>query len=143
MPKEKKFNKYDVGQRVYFYKEDTKEYGYGYISCIVGVSETKNCFIFKYIVNDFIYCNPGIYKELEGFEELRNEGILTDYCSIRPFGFEVRGVFSSSDRVAGITVAADTIEEFNEKHRKIVDSVKIIGDNGEDIMRHDLLPDLK
>lgn len=99
--------------------------------------------IAKYIVNDFIYCNPGIYKELEGFEELRNEGILTYYCSIRPFGFEVRGVFSSSDRVAGITVAADTIVEFNEKHRKIIDSVKIIGDNGEDIMRHDLLPDLK
>lgn len=54
MATKKKFNKYDIGQRVYFYKEDTKEYGYGYISCIVGVSEVKNRFTFKYIINDFI-----------------------------------------------------------------------------------------
>ena len=99
--------------------------------------------IAKYIVNDFIYCNPGIYNQMEGFEELLNEGVLTDYCSIRPIGTQVRGVFSSSDRIAGITVVADTIEEFNQKHRKVVDSVKIIDSNGDDIMRHDLLPDLK
>lgn len=97
----------------------------------------------KYIVNDFIYCNPATFDHLEGFEELKNQGILSDYYALRPSGMIVSGINSSSDRVAGMTIQADTLEEFNEKHRIIVDSVKIIDKNGNDMMRHDLLPDLK
>ena len=97
----------------------------------------------KYIVNDFIYCKPGIYDHLEGFEDLRQRGILTDYYSLRPKGMRVQGVSSSSDRIAGMTITADSLEEFNEKHRYIVDNTKILDENGVDIMRHDLLPDLK
>lgn len=97
----------------------------------------------KYIVNDFIYCNPGVFDRLEGFEELRQQGILADYHAIRPKGMQVRGIASSSDRIAGITVMADTLEEFNRKHQLIVESVKILDVDGNDMMRHDLLPDLK
>ena len=97
----------------------------------------------KYIVNDFIYCNPGVFDRMEGFEELRRKGILSDYYAIRPKGMKISGISSSSDRIAGFTVQADTLEEFNEKHRIVVDSVKILDENGMDIMRHDLLPDLK
>ena len=96
----------------------------------------------KYIVNDFIYCQPGVFDRLEGFEELKQEGILTDYHAIRPVGFQARGVTSSSDRVAGFTVTGESLEEFNAKHRRIVESVKILDTDGNDIMRHDLLPDL-
>ena len=97
----------------------------------------------KYIVNDFIYCNNGVYDHLEGFEELMNEGILSDYHALRPSGMVITGVNSSSDRIAGMTVQADTLEEFNRKHRIIVDRVKVVDVNGNDMMRHDLLPDLK
>ena len=97
----------------------------------------------RFIVNDFIYCRPGVFDHLEGFEELRQEGILADYHAIRPRGMVIRGISSSSDRIAGITVMADTLEEFNRKHRRIVDSVKILDADGNDLMRHDLLPDLK
>lgn len=96
----------------------------------------------KYIVNDFIYCRPGVFDRLEGFEELRSQGVLTDYCCLRPKGMEVRGVSSSSDRIAGFTVTANTLEEFNEKHRRIVKNTRVLDENGADIMRHDLLPDL-
>ena len=97
----------------------------------------------KYIVNDFIYCRPGVYDRMEGFEELRQQGILTDYYSLRPKGMRVSGVNSSSDRIAGMTITADSLEEFNKKHRYIVDNTKILDENGEDMMRHDLLPALK
>ena len=97
----------------------------------------------NYIVNDFIYCRPGVYDRMEGFEELRRQGILTDFYSLRPKGMQVHGVSSSSDRIAGMTITANTLEEFNEKHRYIVDHVKILDENGQDMMRHDLLPDLK
>ena len=97
----------------------------------------------KYIVNDFIYCRPGTYDRLEGFEQLRQAGILTDYYSLRPKGMQVRGVSSSSDRIAGMTITANSLEEFNKKHRHIVDHVQMLNEEGEDIMRHDLLPGLK
>jgi len=97
----------------------------------------------KYIVNDFIYCKPGVFDHLEGFEELMAEGIITDYCQIRPKGMKVSGVTSSSDRIAGFTVQADTLEEFNRKHRIAVESLRVMDAEGNDMMRHDLLPDLK
>ena len=97
----------------------------------------------KYIVNDFIYCEKGIFDHLEGFEPLVEAGICADFHAIRPRGFEVRGITSSSDRVAGFTVVADSLEEFNRKHRIIVENVKVLNTEGRDIMRHDLLPDLQ
>ena len=74
---------------------------------------------------------------------MRQEGVLADYHAIRPRGMTIKGVTSSSDRIAGITVTADSVEEFNEKHRRIVTAVKILDCDGRDIMRHDLLPDLR
>ncbi len=97
----------------------------------------------KYIVNDFIYCNPGEFLKLEGFEEMKEEGMISDYYALRPVGMKISGINSSSDRIAGFTVQADSLEEFNQKHRKAVEMVKIIDINGNDMMRHDLLPDLE
>ena len=72
------------------------------------------------------------------------KGFLTDFHPLRPSGFVFSGqVNSSGDRVAGITVQADTLEDFNRKHRYIVNNVKVLDVNGNDIMRHDLLPDLE
>ena len=97
----------------------------------------------KYIVNDFIYCRAGTYDHLEGFDEQLEKGNITDYRLLRPKGWKFSGmVTSSSDRLCGVTFQADTLEDFNRKHRSFVESVKVIDPSGEDIMRHDLLPDL-
>lgn len=96
----------------------------------------------RYVVNDFIYCYPGKFERLEGFEQLKEAGVLTEYHALRPVGTEAKGVHSSSDRIAGFTVTADSLEEFNKKHRQVVCNTKVIDINGKDIMRHDLLPEL-
>ncbi len=96
----------------------------------------------NYVVNDFIYCKPGVFDHLEGFDALVEEGILAEYHCLRPSGMQVRGVASSSDRVAGFTIVADTLEDFNRKHRIAVERAKVISADGEDMMRRDLLPDL-
>lgn len=97
----------------------------------------------KYIVNDFIYCYEGVFDHLEGFDKMMKEGIISDYHQIRPQGFIVRGITSSSDRVAGITIQADTLEEFNTKHKYAIDHIAVIDSLERDIMRHDLLPGLE
>lgn len=97
----------------------------------------------KYIVNDFIYCKAGTYDHLEGFEEQLQKGNIIDYRLLRPEGWTFSGmVMSSTDRLCGVTFQADTLEDFNKKHREFVDSVKVVDVDGNDIMRHDLLPDL-
>ncbi|HJF41550.1 MAG TPA: ATP-grasp domain-containing protein [[Clostridium] spiroforme] len=97
----------------------------------------------KYIVNDFIYCTEGIFDHLEGFDQQLKLGNITDYRCLRAKGTKFTGnINSSSDRILGVTIQADSIEEFNHKQRNFVNSVKIIDIDGNDIMRHDLLPDL-
>ena len=51
-------------------------------------------------------------------------------------------VSSSSDRLCGVTFQANSLEGFNMKHQAFVQGVKIIDTDGEDIMRHDLLPEI-
>jgi len=95
------------------------------------------------VVNDFIYCKPGVFDHLEGFDEMMEAGLINEYHTVRGKGTEMRGVTSSSDRIAGMNLVAGSIDELNRKLRTIVDSVRVIDIHGQDIMRHDLLPDLK
>lgn len=95
------------------------------------------------IVNDFIYCRSGVFDHLEGFDEQLKKGNITDYRLLRPSGWKFSGMIgSSTDRICGVTFQADTLEELNRKHRAFVNSVRVVDVAGNDIMRHDLLPDL-
>lgn len=104
----------------------------------LGFKDTGNVIV----VNDFIYCRPGIFDHLEGFEELCEAGIINEYHAVRAKGNEMRGVTSSSDRIAGMNIVASSVEEFNEKLRTILSRISVIDEKGQDIMRRDLLPEL-
>ena len=92
------------------------------------------------VVNDFVYCKPSILDHFEGFEELESAGIINEFHPVRLKGAQVRGVMSSTDRVAGMNIVANSIEEYNDKLNIINQTVKVIDNQGFDIMRHDLLP---
>ncbi len=98
----------------------------------------------RYIVNDFVYCGAGVFDRTEGFDEALRSGLITDCRMLRPKGHRFSGdVASSSDRLLGVTFQADTLEDFNRKHRAFVTSVKVLDTEGNDMMRHDLLPELE
>ena len=96
-----------------------------------------------YFTNEFLYAHPGVFDHLEGFEELKQAGILDEYWQFKWQGAEVFNAATSSDRVASITIAADSFEELVEKHNKAAATIKIIGADGQDMMRHDLLTDIR
>ena len=96
----------------------------------------------KYIVNEFIYCKPGIFDRLDGFDELKDDGIISEYCLFKWRGAEFDTIDNSGDRVAGFTIQADTIDELNKKHEKAISNMKVLDINGNDIMRRDLLEKL-
>ncbi len=95
------------------------------------------------VVNDYIYCEPGVFDHFEGFDEMVELGLINEFHPARPKGTIMKGVTSSSDRIAGMNIVADSTEDFNSKERAILEHVKVIDSNGNDIMRRDLLPELK
>ena len=96
----------------------------------------------RIVVNDFIYCYPGIFDHFEGFDEMVKQGYINEFHSVRAKGTEMRGVNSSSDRIAGMNIVADSIEEFNLKEKEILKRVKVLDTSGNDIMRRDLILEL-
>ncbi len=97
----------------------------------------------KIVVNDFIYCHPGVFDHFEGFDKMVEQGLINEFHAVRIKGTEMRDVNSSSDRIAGMNIVANSIEEFNAKEKRILENVRVIDNNGNDIMRRDLLPELK
>ena len=54
----------------------------------------------KFITNEFIYCNPGVFDRLCGFEELKNEKIISDYYLFKWKGAELGTIQSSGDSLS-------------------------------------------
>lgn len=96
----------------------------------------------KYMINDFVYCEPGVFDHLEGFEELVEDGTLRDYYLFKWKGAEFQSVRASGDRVAGYTVTGNTPEEVIEKQKRARSRIRVISADNKDMARHDLLPDL-
>lgn len=97
----------------------------------------------KLITNEFLYAYPGVFDHLEGFEELKQDGTIAEFWRFKWPGAEIVNAISSSDRVASVTIYADTYEELVAKHNRMAQTVKIMDRDGNDIMRHDLLTDIK
>lgn len=93
----------------------------------------------KFIANEFIYCYPGKFEKLDGFEELKADGTISDYYLFKWKGAVLDSVDNSGDRIAGFTIQADNMEELKFKHITAVDNMKVFDDIGNNIMRKDLL----
>lgn len=97
----------------------------------------------RYLSNEFLYCAEGVFDHLEGFEELKARGVLTDYFQFKWQGAAFDGtVENSGDRVGGFTIVGDSPEELQEKHAIACRELRVMTVDGRDILRRDLLPDL-
>ncbi len=93
----------------------------------------------KYTINEFLYCNAGVFDHLEGFDELLADGTIVEYHQFKSSGVELKQINSSGDRVAYFSVEADSRQEAWEKHRMANARVKAINTDGQDLIRHDIV----
>lgn len=93
----------------------------------------------EYITDEFIYGEPSVMDHLEGFEELKEKGIITEYYQLRQKGTPITEPHSSGDRVAYFTIRANSYEEMLEKHKLASSEIKVIDSNGKDVARHDIM----
>lgn len=91
------------------------------------------------IVNEFLYSEPGIFDYLEGFEEMREQGAISEYFQLKTKGTECGEIKSSGDRVAYYTIQAPTMDEAREKDKKVNSVLRVMDSEGKDVLRHDLI----
>lgn len=107
----------------------------------VSVGEIKS--ESRLITNEFLYAYPGTFDHLEGFEELKREGVISEYWQYKWQGAQIVSATTSSDRVASITIQADSLEELQARHNEAASRIKMIDPAGQDIMRHELLTPIR
>lgn len=88
---------------------------------------------------EFIYCYPGTYDHIEGFEALKAAGIIKHPMVFKTKGAKFDTIKNSGDRIAGYMIIGNSVEEVEAKREIANKGFKVIDENGEDIARHDIL----
>lgn len=96
----------------------------------------------KYIVDEFLYVDPGVFDHLEGFKEALGKGLITEYYQLKTKGTKCVEIKSSADRIAYFTIEAETYSELKKRHAATNCIIKAVDNKGEDILKHDLLKTL-
>lgn len=125
-----------------------KASGFDVIKAVADLTEGKKPHVgelkaeSKFITNTFLYCKSGVFDHAEGFEELKAEGIITEYYIFSAKGREFKNITCSGDRMGSFTVQADDMEELKKKHEIAIGRVKAVSKEGIDLIRHDLVTEL-
>ncbi len=90
----------------------------------------------QFMLNEFIYCHPGKIAEFEGFEDAVKMGVCEHFEIYKSKGYKIDKVGSSGDRAASICIIASSYEELKTKYSKTMELIKIISDEGIDIVIH-------
>lgn len=90
------------------------------------------------IVNEFLYLEPGIFDHLEGFDEMKKAGVISEYFQLKTKGTVCGEVKSSGDRVAYYTIQAQSMDEVRGRNKEANQSLRAVDVIGKDILRHDL-----
>lgn len=91
------------------------------------------------IVNEFLYPEPCVFDHLEGFKEMKDQGVIREYFQLKARGTECGEIKSSGDRVAYFTIQAPTMDEVREKDKKANTALRVVDSEGNDVLRHDLI----
>lgn len=87
----------------------------------------------------YIYSRPGIVKSIQGLDALKEQGTIKEVFFYKTLNSEIYKAETSSDRVLGLLVTAETPEDMQLKVNEINSTLAIIDQNGDDIMMHNLL----
>ncbi len=110
-----------------------------YVSLILGETPSVNpSKQVEYAKMVYIYCTPGVFDHLEGFDILKDTGVIDDYFQYKTAGMKIEHVKTSGDRPAGYLITANTAKELDDKQFFVDSHVKVISSIGEDMMIHGL-----
>ena len=80
------------------------------------------------------YTTGGVFKSIQGLEELIKDSTIDEFIPTKPFGVPCQSASSSGDRIGSIWITADNYTDLKEKILKAVNTIKVIDENGNDIL---------
>lgn len=86
----------------------------------------------------YVYIKPGTFSSIQGMEELQAKGVVVEHYQYKPLGAKIQSSCSSTDRPLGFMVTADTLDDLQNKIKDVDKTLKVLNENGEDIMLHEL-----
>jgi len=86
----------------------------------------------------YVYARPGIFSAIENLDLLVKQGFITEYYQYKPFGAPILSSNYSSDRPVGFLIRGKDDKELSDKIAEINNTIKILNENGDDIMCHDI-----
>lgn len=128
------------GSKYHFLKKIT---GFDILDFFINsILKQKNAINFDIIKNygsmNYIYTTKGIFESVECAQELKEERIIDDYYIYKTQGIKIDNNISSSDRVMGFLVSANSKNEFNQKIVQANNKLKILNESQQDIMIHNV-----
>ena len=87
----------------------------------------------------YAYVKPGVFSSIENLDSLQKEGLISRVFLYKPYGTEIKTSNYSSDRPAGFLVRGKSAEDLKNKIRQVNERVKILNQEGEDILLHEFL----
>lgn len=110
-----------------------------YVDLILGGLPTVNpAKQVDYCKLNYLYCKPGIFDHVEGFDELMSDGLIDDFFVYKTKGMEIYGAETSGDRPAGYLCTSSSAQLLDEKIKYIDSHIKVVSEKGDDIMLHGL-----
>lgn len=107
-----------------------------YVNRILG--DTAQCIapvpLNKAAEMDYVYAYNGVFQELIGFQDNVDSGNICELFQYKTAGSKIDQRATSSDRILGFLIAADTYDELLEKRYKILEQADILDTDGNSIM---------
>ena len=105
----------------------------GDIHQIINPSPSK-----KLIELNYIYATNGIYQNIINFDTAKETNLIKNYFVYKESGSVIEKATTSSDRIAGFLLEADTPEELLNKRKKAVQLLDVLDKNGHSMMIKDI-----
>jgi len=93
----------------------------------------------KYIyAENFIYCKPGIFQEIVGYEKLIEDRTIEFIDAFKTKGMEIESKLTSNNRVGVLGIKADNKNTLVQKIEKALKEIDVLDINDKSIMREDI-----
>lgn len=86
----------------------------------------------------YVYCKSGVFDHVEGVEELKDNGIISECFLYKTKGMRIDRAENSGDRILGYLIVANSVNDLDEKINKADGTIKVVDIDGKDMMIHDL-----
>lgn len=111
-----------------------------YVDFVTGKKPTvEHAKKYEFAHLNYCYVSEGVFNKIVGVDDLMDKDVITHFFKYKTEGSYINKAETSSDRVAGYLITANTMEELKMKEKIANSNLKIMSDEGVDIMRHELV----